>query len=132
VDFLVTSGNLKQGDYLIMDNAAVHLSSDTIDPVLAQLQTAGVRILLASTYLNQVHPIFLPAYSPELNPCEHVFSVVKRYLRNNPDVDKSLRLRVVKALTQVTHEKVEQFYHHCIHNVGGLISPTQTPVVNAV
>ena len=50
-----------------MDNAAIH----HIDIVKDMLEAAGVRL------------IFLPPYSPDLNPVEGVFSQVKSMMKNN-------------------------------------------------
>jgi len=66
---LIEDENIIEGDYLIMDNATVHDGSD-IAPFLIQLQAnIGFKI------------VFLPTYSPELNPCELVFAIVKQHLR---------------------------------------------------
>ncbi|KYQ96792.1 hypothetical protein DLAC_04092 [Tieghemostelium lacteum] len=65
-DFILESircGFLKKGDILFMDNAAVHLGSDTF-PVLC-LVLEELQITLK----------FLPAYSPELNPIELCFGL---------------------------------------------------------
>jgi len=45
----------------------------------------GVDILHIVLEFFGVHLIFLPAYSPELNPCELVFNVVKAHVRNYRD-----------------------------------------------
>lgn len=57
--------NLKPGDILVMDNLRVHYSERAQD----LLEDAGVQIL------------YLPPYSPDLNPIENVWSVLKHYLR---------------------------------------------------
>ena len=60
---------LTNGDYLIYDNAAVHFADDTRRELQAALDCAGVV------------SIPLPVYSPELNPIERCFGVVKHHLR---------------------------------------------------
>jgi hypothetical protein len=57
------------GDFLIVNNAAVHHGSDTFQIVQFALETVGARM------------IYLPAYSPELNSCELVFSFIATYRR---------------------------------------------------
>ena len=52
---------------LVMDNASVH----HVDQVLEIVDNAGCLLW------------FLPAYSPDMNPIEEVFSQVKRSLQNN-------------------------------------------------
>jgi len=46
-------GYLKQGDYLVADNAAVHAGLDSIESLSSILDYYGVTL------------VFLPAYSPE-------------------------------------------------------------------
>lgn len=87
-DFILESircGFLKKGDILFMDNAAVHLGSDTF-PVLC-LVLEELQITLK----------FLPAYSPELNPIELCFGYVKNFIRTNRS-ELEMDLHVLVAL----------------------------------
>jgi transposase len=56
---------LKPGDIVVMDNLGSHKS----EAIRAALRTAGAR------------RIFLPPYSPDLNPIEQVFAKLKHLLR---------------------------------------------------
>lgn len=56
---------LKPGDIVIMDNLGSHKG----ESVRAAIRTAGARLL------------FLPPYSPDLNPIEQVFAKLKHLLR---------------------------------------------------
>ena len=56
---------LKAGDILVMDNLSAHKDSQALD----LLKSAGVAVR------------FLPAYSPDLNPIEMMWSKVKALLR---------------------------------------------------
>jgi len=56
---------LRPGDIVVMDNLSPHKS----DPTLALITNAGAQVL------------FLPAYSPDLNPIEKMWSKVKGLLR---------------------------------------------------
>jgi len=56
---------LKPGDIVVLDNLGSHKSAR----VAELIRSVGARIW------------FLPAYSPDLNPIEQVFSKVKRLLR---------------------------------------------------
>jgi transposase len=58
--------SLRPGDLVIMDNLAPHKS----DPTLALIARAGAEVL------------FLPAYSPDFNPIEKMWSKVKACLRS--------------------------------------------------
>lgn len=68
----VHSGRLRSGDYFIFDNAAIHGAKDSIE-VLSDIARAAAGITL----------LRLPTYSPELNPCELVFSKIKQWIRTN-------------------------------------------------
>lgn len=59
--------HLKKGQVVIWDNASFHKSSK----VQKMLEDAGCRL------------IFLPPYSPDLNPIEHFWANFKKWLRNN-------------------------------------------------
>jgi transposase len=59
------ANEMKEGDILVMDNCKVHKVTDITKP----LTDKGIKIL------------FLPPYSPDLNPIENVWSTMKSYLR---------------------------------------------------
>jgi len=61
--FLVPT--LKPGDIVVLDNLGSHKGK----AVRAAVETAGARLL------------FLPKYSPDLNPIEQLFSKVKAFVR---------------------------------------------------
>lgn len=61
----VLAPTLKPGDVVIMDNLAAHKST----PVRDAIEAVGARLL------------FLPPYSPDLNPIENAFSKLKALLR---------------------------------------------------
>lgn len=58
---------LKDGDVIIMDNARFHSKTE-----LAKIAAR-----------NGTTVIFLPPYSPDLNPIEKLWANIKRYIRNN-------------------------------------------------
>ena len=61
----VLAPTLKPGDVVIMDNLAAHKST----PVKDAIEAVGARLL------------FLPPYSPDLNPIENAFAKLKALLR---------------------------------------------------
>ena len=61
----VLAPTLKPGDVVIMDNLAAHKSM----PVKDAIEAVGARLL------------FLPPYSPDLNPIENAFAKLKALLR---------------------------------------------------
>lgn len=64
-NFLVKS--LKPGQYVVMDNASFHKSQKTKDLI----ESAGCKLL------------FLPPYSPDLNPIEKFWANMKRWIKSN-------------------------------------------------
>lgn len=66
-------GYFQRGDVLVYDNAAVHFAQDTWEELSQALTGAGVEY------------IPLPTYSPELNPIERCFGVVKNHMRYHLD-----------------------------------------------
>ena len=78
---------LKAGDIVVMDNLTPHKNEET----LALMEAAGV------------HVWFLPAYSPDLNPIEKMWSKVKQTLRSlEPRTHEKLLAAIATALSQVT------------------------------
>lgn len=77
---------LKPGDIVIMDN----LNSHKGDGVWRMIREAGARLL------------FLPAYSPDLNPIEQVFSKLKTLLRK-------VEARTVDTLWQAVGKLIPAF-----------------------
>ena len=82
----VLAPTLKPGDIVIMDN----LNSHKGDCVWRMIRDAGARLL------------FLPAYSPDLNPIEQVFSKLKTLLRK-------VEARTVDTLWQAVGNLVPTF-----------------------
>jgi len=93
------------GDILVMDNSSVHFGADSLDMVKDTLDYMGVR------------PLFLPTYSPELNPCELVFNKLKTYLRNMPPRNDSIEDAIAEGLAGVTVHDIIKMYRHCIDPV---------------
>lgn len=100
--FLIEGEHLVSGDYLVCDNATVHVGSDTVDDVFNLLGAYGI------------HLLFLPTYSPELNPCELVFSFIKGKLRKMQKSGLVLWLATVAAASHVSFKHVVSFYSHCV------------------
>ena len=78
---------LRSGDLVIMDNLSPHKS----DPTLALITNAGAQVL------------FLPAYSPDLNPIEKMWSKIKNLLRTaEARTPADLITAIGQALAKVT------------------------------
>jgi transposase len=89
---------LRPGDLVILDNLSSHKG-----PRVAQLIRAA-----------QAEVVYLPPYSPDLNPIENAFSKFKQILR-------SLGLRIMSELWAATQSVLDQitpsdatgYFHHC-------------------
>jgi len=89
---------LRPGDLVIMDNLAPHKS----DPTLELITQAGAQAL------------FLPAYSPDLNPIEKMWSKVKNSLRRQEArTPEQLVTAIATALAEVTARDAAHWFASC-------------------
>ena len=89
---------LRPGDIVVRDNLSPHKS----DPTLALIRQAGAEVL------------FLPAYSPDLNPIEMMWSKVKQWLRSvEPRTHAELITAIGQALARVTPQDALNWFAHC-------------------
>lgn len=92
---------LKKGDILVMDNLSTHKDRESLD----LLSQAGVAVR------------FLPAYSPDYNPIEMMWSKVKSLLRKaEARNQETLLLAIGDALDQVTQKDATHWFAHCGYN----------------
>ena len=98
----IDRGFLQPGDILVCDNARIHGAEQTF---------GSLQILLDAA---QIQLIYLPAYSPELNPIELVFGKVKRFLREYRDRDLPLWIDIGKAFSTITYKNIFNFYYKCL------------------
>jgi len=123
IKFIVScleSRYLIPGDYLICDNASIHAAADTYDILEYILDSANVKL------------IFLPAYSPELNPIELVFMKVKRYLREYRCSIFPLCFDICNAFSKITKQDLINFYRKCFLGINTSLNQiTSNSTVNA-
>jgi len=94
----VLAPTLRPGDIVVMDNLSPHKS----DPTLTLITRAGAQVL------------FLPAYSPDLNPIEMMWSKVKNWLRGlEARTHAELILAIGQALARVTPQDALNWFAHC-------------------
>jgi transposase len=92
---------LKTGDIVIMDNLGAHKN----DRTLALITQAGAEVR------------FLPAYSPDLNPIEMMWSKVKSLLRKTQArTHDALLLAIATALRAVTAQDALGWFVACGYN----------------
>jgi transposase len=89
---------LRPGDIVVMDNLSPHKS----EPTLKKMAEAGVQVL------------FLPAYSPDLNPIEKMWSKLKAYLRKaEARTREELEQAIAEALKTVTPQDARNWFASC-------------------
>jgi transposase len=89
---------LRKGDIVIMDNLSPHKS----DATLSLIKEAGAQVL------------FLPAYSPDLNPIEKMWSKVKGRLRTaEARTQDDLLQAIASALESVTPKDAMNWFASC-------------------
>lgn len=93
----VLAPTLRTGDIVICDNLSAHR-----DPQAQKLiEARGAQLL------------FLPAYSPDLNPIEMMWSKVKAFLRQaKARTDSDLLAAIGQALRQVSSADAQGFFRH--------------------
>ena len=89
---------LHKGNVVVMDNVAFH----KINGVRELIEGAGARL------------IYLPPYSPDLNPIEMMWSKLKGYLRNIA-IRKANKLQdgLYNAFTSITAIDLQGWFKHC-------------------
>ena len=94
----VLSPTLRAGDLVILDNLSPHKSNLT----LSLIEQAGAEVL------------FLPAYSPDFNPIEKMWSKVKERLRSaEARTQPALIHAIASALESVTPQDAMNWFASC-------------------
>ena len=89
---------LRPGDVVVMDNLSSHKRARTRELI----ESAGAEL------------VFLPPYSPDLNPIEMVFSKVKQLLRSLACRTKEALWRAMQSvLDQITSTDAANCFRHC-------------------
>ena len=95
---LVLVPELARGDVVVMDN----LGSHTVAGVRKAIEGAGCELL------------YLPPYSPDLNPIENAFSKLKRLLRAATErTIETLWDRIGQLLDRFRPDECRNYFRHC-------------------
>jgi transposase len=90
---------LQSGDVVVMDN----LSSHKVNGVRELIQQAGAELL------------YLPPYSPDLNPIEKAWAKLKQLLRSaKARTQEALDHALVEALRLITADNARAWFRHSI------------------
>lgn len=86
------------GDLVVMDNLSSHKSSKAIQA----LETVGATV------------VFLPPYSPDLNPIENIFSKIKQLIRGiRPRTLQEIIDATKTVLSKITTSDLQAVFEHC-------------------
>jgi transposase len=101
----VLAPSLRSGQIVVMDNLSAHKGHR----IRELIEERGCELL------------YLPSYSPDLNPIEEAFSKLKGILRKAEARSREALIEVMgKALEAITPRDAEGFFRHC-----GYRSPAQ-------
>jgi transposase len=94
----VLCARLHPGDVLVMDNLSAH-------------KVAGIRELIEACGAQL---IYLPPYSPDLNPIEKAWSKLKQFLRAaKARTAEALDQAITEALKTITADNAAAWFRHC-------------------
>jgi transposase len=89
---------LRPGDVVAMDHLSAH-------------KVAGIRETIES---SGAHLLYLPPYSPDLNPIEKAWSKFKKFLRDaKARTKEALDQAVTEALKTTTADNAAAWFRHC-------------------
>lgn len=92
-----------KGHYIVMDNAPIHTAKE----IEAMIIGRGYRC------------IYLPPHSPELNPIEQFWSIVKNKVKRSQFQDtEGLATRISEACNAVPPERLRAFVQHSVNVFG--------------
>jgi transposase len=94
----VLAPGLRRGQLVVMDNLTAHKG----ERVKELIEEQGCKLL------------YLPPYSPDLNPIEEAFSKVKRILRKAESRTREALVEAIGvAISAVTAKDAHGFFEHC-------------------
>ncbi len=89
---------LKRGEIVVLDNSSIHKQEEIEEAI----EAVGAWVL------------FLPPYSPDLNPIENGWSKVKAILRAlKPRTFDALQTALVEAFAAITAQDLRGWFGHC-------------------
>lgn len=93
--------------YLIMDNLPVHKAKQSC----IKLKLTPIKELLES---KNIEPLFLPPYTPEMNPVEYCFNLIRHEVeKNKPRTYEKLKLVIAKIINILNEKDLTEYFRHC-------------------
>ena len=103
-----------KGYYLLIDHAPIHQSKDTESAIVKRVY----------------HCIYIPPYSPELNPIEQFWSKVRNSIKRETLTEsETLSSRTAEACNVVLHKDIRGYIGHSISRFDDCINgiPISSP-----
>ncbi|KAG1607144.1 hypothetical protein G6F46_012510 [Rhizopus delemar] len=86
-----------EGSYIVLDNASIHKSK----PMIRKIESKGYRVM------------YLPPYSPELNPIEQFWAIVKGKMKRDRLMnEENLSSRITDACNDILISDLNGFCNH--------------------
>jgi hypothetical protein len=95
-----------RGFHIIMDNAPIHVPS-IINPVIIR---------------REYIPVYFPPYSPELNPIEQFWAVLKSKVKRKFSDIETLSSRIIEASEAIPVEHLQHFIQHSVNQFGNCLN----------
>ena len=105
-----------------MDNASIHHATKS-------LQRLDLPTILETAQSREQTLVYLPAYSPQLNPTELCFNTLRTSVhRACPRNEADLRQAVGQAILSLTPEVCKSFFRHCWERPRQMLSDDVSPL----
>lgn len=106
-DFHEFLSSLKFITHLLLDNARIHHATDSCK----KLKLLTIAELAKK---KKVELVYLPGYSPKLNPVEKCFSVIKSlYRKRRPRSEEDLRRVIEEAIDDLRKQDLTKTFRSC-------------------
>jgi len=94
----VLAPTLRRGQVVVMDNLSAHKG----ERIKGMIEGRGCQL------------VYLPSYSPDLNPIEEAFSKIKRLVRKAQARTREALIEAIgSALSAVSSRDAHRFFEHC-------------------
>ena len=90
-----------------MDNFSVHKAKGSC----IKLGLTPIKELLNS---KNIEPLYLPPYTPEMNPVEYCFNFIRQQVeKNKPRTYEKLKEVIAKIINMLNQKDLTPFFRHC-------------------
>jgi len=92
------------GSNLLLDNVRVHKAKQSC----IKLKLTTIKELLRS---KNIEPVYLPPYTPELNPTELCFNFIRQQVeKNKPKTYEKLKLAIAKIINILNQKDLTKYF----------------------